>query len=387
MKIAPFGVEQWMNEWETGAVTNLAETCVDSMTMEELLDISDASGTSGAREEIVERMMKLRLSYGDILGSDELLESIASMYGRAGRGNVMVMNGGSAANFISLYTMIEPGDEVVCAYPTYQQLYSIPESFGASVKLLRLRYENGFKPDVDELKGMISDRTKAICVNNSNNPTGTVMSQSELREIARAAESVNAWLYCDEAYRFMVHDQSAEIPSAFDLCERAVVTCGLSKCFSLAGLRLGWVVAPEGFINEAACRRDYTTISCGRLDDLLGCVAIKNRGRIFERNLSIVRGCAAMLDEWVNSERRIDYVKPEAGTTAFLRYDYEIGSEDFCRGLYRKDGTFLLPGACFGPEFDRYLRIGYAYSPDVLEEGLRRVSGFLRDLDEEAGPN
>jgi aspartate/methionine/tyrosine aminotransferase len=307
------------------------------------------------------------------------------MYERAGRDNVLVMNGGSAANFISLYTLIEPGDEVVCVYPTYQQLYSIPESFGASVRLLRLRPENGFKPDIDELRGMLSGRTKAICINNSNNPTGTLMGASDLESVAGAADSVGAWLYCDEAYRFMVHDPDKKTPSAADIYERAVVTCSLSKCFSLAGLRLGWAVGPESFINEASSRRDYTTISCGRLDDLLGCVAIKNRERIFERNLAIVRRCADILDEWVNSERAISYVKPEAGTTAFLRYDYDMGSEDFCRRLYGRDGTFLLPGACFGPEFDRYLRIGYAYSPEVLEEGLRRVSEFLAVLDEEAG--
>ncbi|MDR1916939.1 MAG: aminotransferase class I/II-fold pyridoxal phosphate-dependent enzyme [Synergistaceae bacterium] len=379
MKIAPFGVEQWMNEWEEGAVTNLAETCVDSMTVENLLDIS------GLRDEIMDQMMKLRLSYGDILGSVELLDSIASMYEHAARGSVIVMNGGSAANFISLYTLIEPGDEVICVYPAYQQLYSIPESFGASVRFLRLRPENGFKADLNELRGMVTNRTKVICINNSNNPTGAIMDHSELEQIVRIADSAGAWLYSDEAYRFMVHDASKQIPSAADIYERGIATCSLSKCFSLAGLRLGWVIGPESFIKEVACRRDYTTISCGRIDDLLGRVAIKNRDRIFSRNLDIVRRCAVILDDWVRSEERIDYVKPEAGTTAFLHYDYDIGSEDFCRRLYRKDGTFLLPGACFGPEFDRYLRIGYAYSPGVLEDGLRLVSGFLRDLDEEAG--
>ena len=134
MFIEPFGVEQWMNEWETKAAANLAETCVDSLSVGELLDLS------GRREEITRRMMELRLSYGDIISSDELLDSIAAMYESVKRENVIVMNGGAAANFIAMYSLIEPGDEVVSVYPTYQQLYSIPESFGAAVKLLRLRY-------------------------------------------------------------------------------------------------------------------------------------------------------------------------------------------------------------------------------------------------------
>ncbi|MDR1965186.1 MAG: aminotransferase class I/II-fold pyridoxal phosphate-dependent enzyme, partial [Synergistaceae bacterium] len=313
MYIEPFGVEQWMNEWETGAVTNLAETCVDSMTVAELLDIS------GTREETISRIMGLRLSYGDIMGSGELLDSIASMHERAGRDNVVVMNGGSAANFVAMYALASPGDEVVCVYPTYQQLYSIPRSFGASVKLLRLRYEDGFQPDLGELRKLVTNRTKLICINNPNNPTGSMMDSKTLKEIAGIADSVGAWLYCDEVYRFMAHDPDARIPSVADLYERGVVSGSLSKCFSLAGLRLGWLVGSKEFIAEVSNRRDYTTISCGRIDDLLGRVAMQNREAILARNLAIVRKCAKALDDWVNAEPRVGYVRPQAGTTAFLR--------------------------------------------------------------------
>jgi len=375
MYIEPFGVEQWMNEWETKAVTNLAETCVDSLSAGRLLDLS------GQREEITRQLMDLRLSYGDIPGSDELLDAIASMYKSVKRGNVIVMNGGAAANFIAMFTLIEPGNEVVSVYPTYQQLYSIPRAFGASVELLRLRYEDGFLPDVDELKKLVTPKTKIICINNSNNPTGSLMTDSLLKEIVRVAESVGAWLYCDEAYRFTAHG-GVNAPSVVDLYEKGVVSCSLSKGFSLAGLRLGWLAGPRGFIKEVTDHRDYTTISCGRIDDLLGRVAIRCREKIFSRNLEIIRACASVLDEWVKSEPRLDYVKPQSGTTAFLRYDYDIPSEDFCRRLILRDGTFLLPGRCFGPEFDRFLRIGYSYEPQALKAGLDKVSDFLRELEQ-----
>ncbi|MCL2683969.1 MAG: aminotransferase class I/II-fold pyridoxal phosphate-dependent enzyme, partial [Synergistaceae bacterium] len=107
MYIEPFGVEQWMNEWEKKAVTNLAETCVDSMSAGTLLEMS------GRREEITRLMMDTRLSYGDILGSDELRDGIASMYYSVKRDNVIVMNGGAAANFLAMFTLVEPGDEVI----------------------------------------------------------------------------------------------------------------------------------------------------------------------------------------------------------------------------------------------------------------------------------
>lgn len=377
MKIAPFGVEQWMNEWETGAVLNLAETCVDSLTVGELMDLS------GRGKELADEIASLRLTYGDIRGSDELLDAIASLYEKQKRENVIVMNGGAAANFISMYTLVEPGDEVVSVYPTYQQLYSIPESFGASVKLLRLTPEEGFLPNLDRLAELVTPKTKLICLNNSNNPTGSLMNREFLERAAGIARSADAWLHCDEVYRFMAHDPKASTPSIVDIYEKGVISCSLSKCFALAGLRVGWLAGPRDFIEETASRRDYTTISCGRLDDLLARIALRNADRLLERNLKIVRTCAAILDNWVKSEKRVDYVKPSAGTTAFLHYEYDIPSEEFCKKLYRKDGTFLLPGKCFGEEFDRYLRIGYAYSPDLLAEGLERVSAFLRDLERE----
>jgi aspartate/methionine/tyrosine aminotransferase len=378
MKIAPFGVEQWMNEWETKSVVNLAETCVDSMTVGELLSMA------GERETFMGRIMNLRLSYGDIMGSEELLGSIASLYERQSRENVVVMNGGAAANFISLYTLVEPGDEVVSVYPTYQQLYSIPESFGARVKLLRLRPEDGFLPDLDELRSLVTPRTKLICVNNPNNPTGSLMDMPMLLEIAEIARSVGAWIHSDEVYRFLPHDRNAAIPSLADLYDRAVVSGSLSKCFSLAGLRLGWLTGPREFIGEVSNRRDYTTISCGALDDLLGRLAILNKEKILTRNIAIVQRCAKILSDWADSEPRVSFTpRPRAGTTAFPRYSYDISSKDFCRGLQSKNGVFLLPGGCFGDEFDRYVRIGYAYSPDILESGLSMVSAFLRDLEEE----
>ena len=120
---------------------------------------------------------------------------------------------------------------------------------------------------------------------------------------------------------------------------------------------------------------------------MLACVALRSKDKIFARNLGIVRKCASILDEWVNSEPRIDTIQPRSGTTAFLRYDYGIRSEDFCLRLLKRDGTFLLPGRCFGEEFDRYVRIGYAYSPGVLSDGLKRVSLFLRELEKEMKGN
>lgn len=375
MKIRAFGVEEWMNAYEMEAVYNIAETCVDSMSVEELLDLS------GEKDELLKAMMELRLSYGDIPGSDALRSLIAGLYEKQKLENVMVMNGGAASNFLSLYTLVEPGDEVISVAPTYQQLYSIPESFGAEVRILPLRQENGFLPDPEELRAMVSGRTKLICLNNPNNPTGALMDGELLKAIVDIARENGAWIHCDEIYRGLVHEPGKSIPSIADLYEKGIGTGSMSKVFSLAGLRVGWITAPESFIAQCYSHRDYTTISCGRIDDLLARVALENRTALLERNLEIVRSGAATLDAWVATESRVDYVRPSAGTTAFLRYDYNISSEDFCKRLFGRDGTFLVPGSCF--DMDRWLRIGYAFDPDQLETGLANMSAFLRVLEDE----
>lgn len=375
MQIKPFGVEEWMNAYEMEAVYNLAETCVDSLTVEQLLDLT------GRKDELVRQILDLRLSYGDIPGSDELRALIAGLYEKQAPENVLVMNGGAAANFLSLYTLVEPGDEVISVAPTYQQLYSIPESFGAEVKILPLRPEMGFLPDPEELKSLVTDRTKLICLNNPNNPTGALMTGELLERLVGIAGEHGAWVHCDEIYRGLVHEPGAVVPSVADLYEKGISTGSMSKVFSLAGLRVGWITAPEEFIARCFSHRDYTTISCGRLDDLLARVALQNREILLQRNLDIVRRGAAVLDAWVRSEDRIDYVRPAAGTTAFLHYDYEIPSKDFCFRLFRGDGTFMVPGSCFGME--NRLRIGYAYDPEQLEIGLANVSSFLRILEGE----
>lgn len=375
MKIETFGVERWMDLHEKEAVNNVAETCVDSLTVRELL------GLAGEPQKIIEDIMNMRLTYGEIEGSPRLRGQIAELYDSMRAENVLVMNGGSASNFLALYTLVEPGDHIISVNPSYQQLRSIPESFGAEVELLHLAPEDHFLPDLDRLSKMLRAKTKVICINNPNNPTGSLMNKEMLEEIAGIAASMDAWVLCDEVYRMLVHEEGTSIASMADIYEKGISVGSMSKAFSLAGLRLGWLTGSRQFIDEAMIRRDYTNISCGMIDDYLAAVALENRSKILDRNLGIIRRNIEILDHWVNGEERVSYIKPVAGTTAFLHYDYDITSRDFCSRLIDMDGTFLVPGECFGME--KWLRIGYAFDPRVLEKGLDGMSRLLRTLGKE----
>ena len=372
--IEPFAVEQWMNAHETTATWNLGETCVHSLTVDELLALT------GDADEILRRLRDTRLTYGHIIGSLELRTQIASLYGDAvAPGNVLVANGAIGANFLALFALTEPGAGAVCVKPTYQQLYSVPEALGADLRLLPLREENGYLLDVDELRSLVDDRTRLIVVNNPNNPTGALMDETLLRDIVEVAAERDAWLVCDEVYRMLEHEPGTRPPSIADLYQKGVSTGSMSKSYSLAGLRTGWVAGPSPAIARCLDVRDYTTISCGVLDDILATVALERRDAVLARNLEIVRGNLELVDAWVEAEPRLRYVRPRAGTTTLIRYGYEVPSVEFCQGMFNLNGAFVVPGAAFGEEYS--FRLGYACARDVLTGGLAAISEYLRTLE------
>ena len=374
MHIKPFAVEQWMNSHETTATWNIAETCVDSLRLEELLALA------GDGDAVLRRLLATKLTYGHISGSPELRAAIAALYGeRITPDNVIATNGAIGANFLALFALVEPGDTVVCVRPTYQQLYSVPEALGAQVRLLSLREEDGYLPDVDELRTLVDDSTRLIVLNNPNNPTGALIDEPLLREIVAVARERGAWLHCDEVYRMLEHAPGTTAPSVADLYERGVSTGSMSKSYSLAGLRTGWVAGPSDLIARCLDVRDYTTISCGVLDDALALLALEHLDAVLTRNREIVRGNLALVEEWLAGEPRLRHVRPRAGTTTLIRYEYPVPSTELCQAMFDLNGAFVMPGAAFDEEHS--FRLGYACAGDVLEGGLAAISEYLRTLD------
>jgi aspartate/methionine/tyrosine aminotransferase len=371
--IETFAVEKWMSGHEMTARWNIAETCVDSLTLGELVEL----GGNGAA--VLDDLRRQKLTYGHIYGRPRLREFIAGTYAHGDPERVVTTPGAIGANFLALYTLVRPGDRVVCVTPTYQQLLSVPASFGAEVRPLQLRPENGFVPDLDELATLVDRRTSLIVLNNPNNPTGALIDAGLLEQVMAVAARHGAWVLADEVYRGLEHEEGIATPSVVDLYERAVSTGSMSKVYSLAGLRLGWVSGPAEFVAACADRRDHTTISCGLIDEILATLALEHGAALLERNLDIVRANARRLDEWVAAEPRLDYVPPRAGTTAFVHFDYEIGSADLAQRLFDRDGTFIVPGSGFGME--RWQRVSFACAPAVLEGGLAGVSACLRELE------
>jgi aspartate/methionine/tyrosine aminotransferase len=369
MRIREFAVEQWMNRYETACRYNLAETCVESLTVNELLDLC------GRPQAILEELRGLKLTYGAIEGSARLRDQIAALHTAQRRENIVITHGAAGANALVYETLVEPGDRVVAVRPTYQQHHSIPESYGAELVTLALREDEGYLPDLDALAHLVNAKTKIVVINNPNNPTGSLMDRPTLEAVARIADRVGAYVLCDEVYRGLDQEGDGYTASIADIYPLGISTGSMSKVYALAGLRLGWIVGPVDLLRAVSVHRDYNTISVGVLDDYFAALALEHRGAVLARSHAITRTNLALLDAWISGEPRVSYVKPKSGTTALLKMDVALPSREWCVRLLESEGVLFTPGSAM--EMEGHVRIGYANNRAVLETGLARVSAFL----------
>lgn len=383
-----------MDEHETTAKYNLAETCCASISIEKLLSMS-----SMPLDALSLLDTKSPQFYGEIRGSKALRGNLAGLYSAKSPGmtaeNILITPGAISANFLVFYALLGPGDHVICQYPTYQQLYSVPASVGAEVSLWKPKHLDGrsWEWDVDQLKGLIRPNTKMVILNNPNNPTGAILTRAtilKIVEIAREARP-DMIIHSDEVYRPIFHSispMSDDFPPSMISVpyEHTIVSGSMSKAYSLAGLRVGWVASRSAaLVERIAAVRHYTTISVGLLDQQVAALATSQMclHGLLGRNIALAKTNLEVLDAFVREATpACEWVKPVAGTTALVRFKREGKSVDdveFCERLQADTGVMFLPaGRGFGEEFRGHVRIGYVCETEVLKAGLEQLRGFLK---------
>lgn len=380
-----------MDANETKAKYNIAETCCASISINDLVGLSDKKDMQPA--DLID--LSAIQDYGEIRGDSELKANLSRLYStKVGTAlspdQVLITPGAIAANHLVLYSLVGPGDHVVCHYPTYQQLYSIPESLRAEVDLWKSNPENKWLPDIEDLKSMVKDNTKLIILNNPQNPTGAILPKSLLHAVVEFAESKNITIMSDEVYRPLFHGitpvSSDFPPSLMSLgYKNTIVTGSLSKAYSLAGLRVGWVVSRNpDLIEECAKTRDYTTISVSKIDQKIAAFALSadTIHALLGRNIQLAKANLELLERWViKHDEFCSWTKPVAGTTAFIKFERDgkrIDAVAFCNQVMEQTGVMVLPGDCFGEEFKGYVRFGYVNKTEILKDALEELRKFMR---------
>ncbi|KAF2856624.1 PLP-dependent transferase, partial [Plenodomus tracheiphilus IPT5] len=389
VKINEFAVEAWMDAYEHHCQYNIAETCCASISIDQLRELSED------KTKPVIDTSKI-LDYGAIRGSDELRNNLARLYSAKvtnplSPGNILTTAGAIQANYLAAYALVGPGDHVICHYPTYQSLYEVPKQLGAEVDLWKASPETNWLPSIDTLKSLIKPTTKLIIINNPNNPTGAVLGKSFLQQIIDIASESNITILSDEVYRPLFHSvgplDKDFPPSLLSMgYSNVIVTGSLSKAYSLAGVRVGWLASRNtDIIERIASARHYTTISVSQLDEQIAAFALHSSTvhGLLARNIQLAKTNLALLERFVlKNEDECEWVKPVAGTTAFVKFHREgkpVDSVDFCKKLLEKTGVLFVPGSeAFGEEWKGYVRIGFVNQTEIVKKGLDEVTRFVR---------
>lgn len=371
MRIEPFAMERMQSTYENQVDFNLSESGVHPLRLEELV---------GSPQD-VRTLLGQPLVYTQSNGTPELRDLIAAMYPGATRDHIEVTNGGSEANYVSLWNLVEPGDEVVMMVPNYMQPWGLARGFGGIVRPWALREDRSatprWRPDLDELRTLVSARTKLILLCHPNNPTGGRLTGAELDEICRVAAKHGSWVLSDEIYRGAELD-GRDTPSVWGRYERAMVTSGLSKAYGLPGLRIGWIAGPPDLMASLWSYHDYTTIAPSALSDHLARHALQpaRRRELIRRARAIIQANYPVVRDWLDARGEMfDHVPPEAGAIVYVRYHHGINSTTLVTRLRVEKSVLIVPGDHF--HMDGYLRIGFGSETTYLRDGLERLHELL----------
>lgn len=371
MHLPIFKMERFQSLWENIVKYNLAESGVKPFKLKEIIEMTNSYGS----------LKNLKLGYNQTNGSEKLRSLISEMYEDSNKENVLVTNGSAEANFLSIFSLLNKGNEVIIMLPNYMQIWNLAKGLGCKVKALWLK-EDGKKwfIDIEKLKNKISKSTKLIALCNPNNPTGAIIKEKDIKAIVEIARDYGSWILSDEVYKGTEFNEDSS-QTLWGKYDKAIIVSGLSKAYGLPGIRIGWVVSEKKFIQKLWSYHDYTTIAPSCISDFIAQQILEPniRLKIFQRTKNILKSNIKILDEWIRKNDKVfSYIPPQATAVAFIKQKLGISSLEFCKKLLYEKNVLILPSEYFGMK--GYIRIGYGQEQKYLKNGLEKISEFLSNF-------
>lgn len=370
MKLQAFDMVRMQCAHEGKVDYDLSGSGVPSVALSEVLDGDDA----------VRTLLDAEQGYPPTNGSLGLRTAIAAMYELASADHILVTNGASEANFMAAWRLLERGDEVVIIVPSYLQTWNLAESWGVKVRPLPLKEEIGWQFDPEDLKAVVTGRTKAVHVCNPNNPTGAIMASEQRKALIDAVKDSGVWLLADEVY-VGAELGSSRTQSLWGYHERSLITNGLCKAYGMPGLRIGWLVGTPETLKEVTCYHDYLTLTHSLLSDHIARKVLEPERRegILAKNQEVARRSCSVFVDWNEAHSSaLAHRSPEAGAMCFVRHPPGLNSSDISERLRRERSVLVVPGDQLG--MDGYMRIGTALPKEYLMSGLDRINDLMRTL-------
>ncbi len=339
------------------------------------------------KEKGIQAIREGHTYYVPSAGIDELREAVC-VYLKRTRGvevtpeEVVITPGAKPVIFLSFLLLLEEGDEVIYPNPGFPAYRSIIDFVGAKSVPLRLREENDFRVDIDELRALVTNKTKMIVLNSPNNPTGSVLHREDMEAIARLAQEEDLIVFTDEVYSEIIYDhEHVSILQFPGMKERTVFLDAFSKSFAMTGWRLGYAVLPKEWVpflsllatNSYSCTCTFTQMA--------GVEALLNADQEVKAMSAEFRRRRDFLVERMAQIEGLTFVKPQGAFYIFPNLSsFGLSSHEMAHYLLHEGGIAVLPGTAFGEFGEGYIRISFSNSLENLALAMDRMEAALKKL-------
>lgn len=308
-------------------------------------------------------------------GYAPLKEAIATKYGVRPE-NVVPAQGTSMANFLAMAAVVERGDEVLIEQPTYEPMLAALRYLGTEVKRFSRRIENGYQIDLDELRQLITPRTRLIVITSPHNPSGVAINSSSMKQIGELAKSVGAFVLVDEVYRDILFEDAE--PCVATIGDQFLTTSSLTKSYGLSGLRCGWILCSPELAERMRRLNDLFGAVGSVPSDTLSVAAFRQLGRLEARTRAMIEPNIKLVHSFLRAhEDLLECVVPPRSMIVFPKLKNQANAQPLHDQL-RQLETSIVPGKFF--ESPQHFRLGFAVKPEDVEIGLQNLSKVLRQL-------
>ena len=369
MQLKPFLLDSWLDQHEHGIEFNLAASTGPVWTVNDLLALAD--------DETRHHFLHHKLVYGRPAGADSLREAIAEMQD-VPVDAVQVVTGASEALTVLMWLAAEPGANVIIPMPGFTTFSALPESLGLEVRYYHVTRDNGFRIDIDEIQRLADSRTKLILVNCPHNPTGATISDADMEALHDFTAHCGIQLISDEVYHPIYHGQQTR--SAARLSHATVIS-DLSKAFSVAGVRTGWMIEHDPKRRQQYwTARAYFSICNSTTGEILSEIAIRKRDVVLGKTQEFATRNLKLLDRFMHDHRDvIGWIPPMGGMTAFPWLTSGEDARPFCQAATQL-GLLFAPGDCF--DVPSHFRLGFAAAADKFGRALDRMEELMMSVGE-----
>lgn len=290
---------------------------------------------------------------------------------------VALAHAAAGANFLAMMALVNAGDDVLVERPVYDPMIAAAKAVGANVVHFSREASNGFALDALAVRATITAKTKLIVLSNAHNPSGQLADATQLKRIGDIARETGAHVLVDEVYLEAQHSDVAPPASAALLGDVFVSSSSLTKAYGLAGLKCGWVVAAPAIAERVRIARDVVDGSGPFPTERLSVEAFRKLGELRVRARGILSANLAAFEAMARHHPRLEWLAPQAGTTAFPKVRDVRDTAAFVDFLVDKYDAVVVPGHFF--QSPQHIRISFGGKPDIFRASLDRLDRALRD--------